>query len=105
MQDKPFQVDCVAVAAVRLPPCERDDPSLMVPDAATMMRAKIETIFKIALEQSANEFERFVWQNPMCACAGHTQLVLSAFGCGAFRCPPDHVAHIFKAVLQQYAGR
>jgi uncharacterized protein (TIGR02452 family) len=31
-------------------------------------------------------------------------LVLSAWGCGAFRCPVHHVAQIFRKVLTQHAG-
>ncbi|MCH3919488.1 MAG: TIGR02452 family protein [Sphaerochaeta sp.] len=32
---------------------------------------------------------------------GHTTLVLSAFGCGAFRNPPHHMALIFQEVLTE----
>ena len=31
-------------------------------------------------------------------------LVLSAWGCGAFGCPPYHMAKIFKKVLKVYDG-
>lgn len=31
-------------------------------------------------------------------------LVLSAWGCGAFRCPVHHVAQIFRKVLEEHAG-
>ncbi|CAF4930143.1 unnamed protein product [Rotaria sp. Silwood1] len=34
----------------------------------------------------------------------HDCLVLSAFGCGAFKNPPEHVALLFKSVIYQYAG-
>ncbi|KAG2378703.1 hypothetical protein C9374_007851 [Naegleria lovaniensis] len=37
---------------------------------------------------------------------GVTHLVLSAFGCGAYRNPPQHVAQLFKQVLmQEYDGK
>lgn len=32
--------------------------------------------------------------------SGHDTLILSAFGCGAFRCPPLHMAEIFKRVIE-----
>lgn len=32
---------------------------------------------------------------------GHDSLELSAFGCGAFRNPPKHVAELFKAVFNE----
>jgi len=31
----------------------------------------------------------------------HDSLVLSAFGCGAFKCPPQHVAELFKQVIEE----
>ena len=49
-------------------------------------RKKIETIFAIAKHHH------------------HDCLVLSAFGCGAYRNPPKHMATIFKSVIEQYAG-
>lgn len=30
---------------------------------------------------------------------GHDSLVLGAFGCGAFKNPPEEISEIFKAVL------
>jgi uncharacterized protein (TIGR02452 family) len=33
---------------------------------------------------------------------GHNTLILSAFGCGAFRCDPGEVSKIFKKVIQKY---
>ncbi|CAF1374075.1 unnamed protein product [Didymodactylos carnosus] len=35
---------------------------------------------------------------------GHDSLVLSALDCGAFKNPPEHVAALFKTVIEQYAG-
>jgi uncharacterized protein (TIGR02452 family) len=36
---------------------------------------------------------------------GYTHLVLSAWGCGGFECPPEHVSRLFKKVLAEYEGR
>ena len=33
--------------------------------------------------------------------AGHDSLVLSAFGCGAYRNPPEHIAELFHEVFQE----
>ena len=35
----------------------------------------------------------------ICAANGQTNLVLSAFGCGAFCNPPKHMAELFKEIL------
>jgi uncharacterized protein (TIGR02452 family) len=32
---------------------------------------------------------------------GHSDLVLSAFGCGAFRNPPQHIARLFRETLDE----
>ncbi|CAF1560009.1 unnamed protein product, partial [Adineta ricciae] len=76
-------VRAIAIAAYRVP--ELDDNQL-APEAAVGMRKKIETIFSIAHRH------------------GHDSLVLSAFGCGAFKNPPEHVAQLFLSVIEQYAG-
>ncbi len=34
----------------------------------------------------------------------YKDLVLSALGCGGFRCPPEHVSKIFKEVIEMYDG-
>jgi len=34
----------------------------------------------------------------------HDCIVLGAFGCGAFRNPPRHIAELFKMVLQDFDG-
>ena len=48
---------------------------------------KIRTIFRIALEN------------------GHDSMVLGAFGCGAFRNPPEIVAKVFYNVMQDYLDK
>lgn len=58
------------------------------PEGDTIQMNKIRTIFRVAL---AN---------------GHDSLVLGAFGCGAFRLPPEAVAVLFHGVLgePEFAG-
>ena len=81
--EKPLTNVCsVAMAAYREP---KLDGNLLSNKYAVGMRKKIENIFAIAHHHN------------------HDCLVLSAFGCGAFRNPPDHVAKIFQSVIEQYA--
>ncbi|UJR16901.1 hypothetical protein I4U23_003799 [Adineta vaga] len=83
MDEPLYDVCCIAIAASRDPPVKDGQLSS---DIAEIMRKKVETIFAIAHKNK------------------HDSLVLSAFGCGAFHNPPEHVANIFKSVIEQYAG-
>ena len=38
------------------------------------------------------------------AANGHDCVVLGASGCGAWKCPPDHVAEVFARVVAEYEG-
>jgi uncharacterized protein (TIGR02452 family) len=38
----------------------------------------------------------------LCVARDHDAVVLSAFGCGAFRNPPRHVAQLFRSVIKEY---
>jgi uncharacterized protein (TIGR02452 family) len=80
--EAPFKINAIAVCAKRF--TQRSE-RLSSYDALAMRR-RIEAIFAIALDQ------------------GHDVLVLSALGCGAFKNPPVHVAHIFRTVIDQYNG-
>jgi uncharacterized protein (TIGR02452 family) len=80
-----YLIDCIAAPAVRHPVltgkqelCKKD---------ADMMRRKINIICQAALKN-----------NNDC-------LVLSAWGCGAYGCPPEHMGRIFREVLAPYQGR
>ncbi|MCQ2192727.1 MAG: TIGR02452 family protein [Paludibacteraceae bacterium] len=77
---QPYKVSMVAVAAINSPEVVdgRISPELVLPTIN-----KIRTILRIAYLN------------------GHQHLVLSAFGCGAFRNPPSHMAELFKQVLQE----
>ncbi|UJR12850.1 hypothetical protein I4U23_017024 [Adineta vaga] len=81
---KPLENVCaIAIAAYREPSLE---DNMLSPKYSVGMRKKIENIFSIAYHH------------------GHDSLVLSAFGCGAFKNPPEHVAQLFYSVIEQYAG-
>ncbi|CAF1391284.1 unnamed protein product [Adineta steineri] len=84
MEQPMFNVCAIAIAAYRNP--KLDHKNLLTSRYMIGTRKKIETIFAIARHHK------------------HDCLVLSAFGCGAFRNPPKHIALIFKSVIEQYAG-
>ncbi len=81
--ERPFKVCFVAVAALNGPHLTADGD--YVESERVGMINKIRTILNIALK------------------FGHKTLVLSAFGCGAFRNPPDKVALLFKQVFEEPA--
>lgn len=86
---QPYRVDVVTVPAISRPDLIERDGRLRLPDdlaAATLV--KIRAILRIAAHHGA------------------TDLVLSAFGCGAFRNPPEHIAELFRAALgeDEFAG-
>ena len=82
--ENPLKDVCsIAMAAYRDP---KLDGNMLANKYAVGMRKKIENIFAIAYHHH------------------HNCLILSAFGCGAFRNPPDHVAKLFHSVIEQYAG-
>lgn len=81
---KPLENVCsLAMAAYREP---KLDGKYLADECAVGTRKKIENMFAIAHHHK------------------HDCLVLSAFGCGAFRNPPVHVAQLFTSVIEQYAG-
>jgi uncharacterized protein (TIGR02452 family) len=81
---KPIGGVCsLAMAAYRDP---KLDGNMLAPKFAVGTRKKIENIFAIAFHHK------------------HDSIVLSAFGCGAFKNPPGHVAQLFSSVIEQYAG-
>jgi uncharacterized protein (TIGR02452 family) len=84
MKNPLYDVCAIAMAAYRDPLLTKTNTLENKPAIKT--RKKIENIFAIAHQHK------------------HNCLVLSAFGCGAFRNPPKHVALLFKSVIYQYAG-
>jgi uncharacterized protein (TIGR02452 family) len=82
----PFTINCLAVAACQWPPLV-DDPErneqVLHPDYEFITKKKIQTIFSIAFEMK------------------QTVLILSAFGCGAFQNPPQHIARLFQEVIRE----
>ena len=76
--EEPYKIGVVSVAAVKNP---RVENGKLVPWVVDTLKCKIRQILDIALEN------------------GHDSMVLSAFGCGAYKTPPTEMARLFKEVL------
>jgi len=98
---KPVEVCFIAVAAYAHPQTVVNEGSnngkkgvskysgkiCLSPKVADKTKQKIRTILNIALEH------------------GHDSLVLSAFGCGAYGNPPEHMAKLFHNIIcKEYVG-
>ncbi|CAF1338926.1 unnamed protein product [Adineta steineri] len=83
MEEPLTGVCSLAMAAYRDP---KLDGNILAPKFAVGTRKKIENIFAIAYHHK------------------HDCIILSALGCGAYRNPPEHIAKIFRSVIEQYAG-
>ena len=94
--EHPFQVTILSCAAMSQPPLRtrghvassdfspmRIEPE-MEPEAEDDMRVRVQAILYAAEKSECDT------------------IVLSAFGCGAFRCPPMHVAWIFRQELLKH---
>ncbi len=83
--DMPLHVDFAAVAAISSPALFRTDAGeYRLKEAMEVATShKIRTIFRMALLH------------------GHTEMVLGAFGCGAFANPPHHMAQLFHQILDE----
>lgn len=83
--DKPVYIDCVAAPALQNPP-QTGHKRYKYDEHVNIMKEKIRMLFHIA---SLN---------------GNDSLVLSAWGCGAFYCPPEHTAELFREVIDENKG-
>ena len=79
--DEPYKVDFVAVPAMNRP--EIDANGMIAEHLIAGVKKKIRTIFRIARRNYNHS------------------LVLGAFGCGAFKNPPKHVAKLFHEVMEE----
>ncbi len=78
--DKPFKTSVVSVAAINRPTLDNDR---LTESTIIGTKNKIRTILRIGLIN------------------GHDAIVLGAFGCGAFRNPPSHMAELFEEVINE----
>ena len=83
--EEPFEIGVVSVSAIKKPTLTDGKLQPWVIDAT---KCKIRQILDIALEN------------------GHDSLILSAFGCGAYKTPPTEMAKLFKEVINndKYKG-
>lgn len=79
-KSKWFKVDVITCAAPNLRNMEKVNQN----DLLKLFKSRIEQILKVAIENNK------------------TNIVLGAFGCGAFKNPPFLVARAFKEVLSSY---
>lgn len=79
--DKPVYTNVLSVAAIRYPRLIHN--KYLCDEDAEVTMQKIRSCFDLAIMN------------------GVTCLVLSALGCGAFRNPPYHIAHLFRSVLNE----
>ena len=79
--DKPKYINVISVAAMNRPHINSfgEIERILVEG----VKNKRRTIFRIALKQ------------------GHDSLVLGAWGCGAFRNPPKHIAALFHEIMNE----
>lgn len=85
----PWRVNMIAVAGINQPDTITvDGQERLTAKMVDGTKNKIRTIFRIACEQ------------------GQRNLVLGALGCGAFKNPPEHVAELFRDVIneEEFAG-
>ncbi len=77
--DECFNLSFISVPAMNRP--ELDKNGNIAPELVLGIKNKMRTVFRIGLHK------------------GHDALVLGAWGCGAFRNPPAHIARLFHEVL------
>ncbi len=80
----PNLISIIASPSVRHPELNKDFSDFKNIEDYNLQYKKIEMIFKTAIIH------------------GHDSIVLSAYGCGAFKCPPKKVAEIFNDIIKLY---
>jgi uncharacterized protein (TIGR02452 family) len=84
--DKPAYIDCVAAPAIEGPYVTSDRKRYREEQDIETMKEKMRMLFHIASKN------------------GNDSLVLSAWGCGAFFCPVEHTAQLFREVVDEHKG-
>lgn len=79
--EDPYYLSVISVPAVNRPTLK--DENHLSDEMVEVTKMKMRSIFRIALLH------------------GHDALVLGAWGCGAFKNPPRHIAQLFQEVLKE----
>lgn len=82
----PFTLDCIASPCLKNPQVSRDGSRFANSYDCIYMKDKIRQLFLIAHEN------------------GNDCVVLSAWGCGAFHCPPEHMGELFGEVVKEVSS-
>ena len=85
--EKTYQISVITLPAIKEPKLNNDGK--LKPSYAEAYEEKIKQILSIAIDNK------------------HTNIVLSAFGCGAYKTPPTEIAQLFKKILRsdQFRGK
>lgn len=79
----PFEMHFIACPAIKYP---RTCDGRLSRSDVDRFKVQMETVLQTA------------------AVHGHDSVVLGSWGCGAWRCPAEHTAELFKEVLREYDG-
>lgn len=82
--ENPMDISIIACSSVRHPELTKDFNDFKNETDRLIMYKKICMIFKTA------------------AYHGHDTIILSALGCGAFKCPAEQVAKLFNLAIKKY---
>ena len=77
-----INIDMIASAAIMFPKLTNDYQSLSDKNDIELMKNKIRMLLKVGIKEENNV------------------IILSAWGCGAFGCPPLHIAKLFKEIIE-----
>lgn len=83
---KTFRVDVISSPAPKYPALDSTGKRFETAGGVEFMLQKIRGLLWVAYESGAQ------------------YLVLSAWGCGAFGCPPEHVGELFHQVVSEFDG-
>lgn len=90
LYEDPPHLAFLTVPGVKYPLCDYgrrgDEAPRLRPDDERRLVCKVRTMLQIA------------------AANGHDCVVLGASGCGAWKCPPEHVASVFADVAKEHDG-
>jgi uncharacterized protein (TIGR02452 family) len=86
LMDEPIEFDCIASPALRFPQVNSSYDDFGRQEDRTYMENKIRMLLYTAAKN------------------GNDSIILSAWGCGAYGCPPQAMAQLFKNVLDEFVG-